>query len=227
MWHLLSAVTVVLLAAAVYLIFVYAPVEEQMGVAQKIFYFHVPSAYCMYIGFTVAAVGGLMYLIRRTDRWDAVSVAGAEVGLLFCVIVLISGPLWGRKAWGVYWVWDPRLTSTLLTGLIYAAFVGLRSFGTVGTAEKNFAAALSVIGFPLLFLVKYSVQRWAGQHPVVITGEGGGISDDMVPALVVAFLAFTGLVIWLLWARIRVERQRQAIWALDLEATARGLGDEE
>lgn len=216
-WHLLAALTVALMGATLYLIFFVAPAEEQMGIVQKIFYLHVPSAYCMYVGFSISAFGGLMYLAQRKDRWDRVALAGAEVGMLFCAIVLITGPLWGRKAWGYYWVWDPRLTSTLLTGMIYTAYVGLRSFGDAGEAEKRFASALALIGFPMLFLIKYSVQRWSGQHPVVITGSGGGISGDMVPALVCSFSAFTALVIWLLWTRMRVERQRQEIWALELE----------
>ena len=223
LWHLLAVVTVALMAATLYLTFFVAPAEEQMGIVQKIFYLHVPSAYCMYVGFSVSAFGGLMYLAQRKDRWDRVALAGAEVGMLFCAIVLVTGPLWGRKAWGYYWVWDPRLTSTLLTGMIYTAYVGLRSFGEAGEAEKRFASALALIGFPMLFLIKYSVQRWSGQHPVVITGSGGGISGDMVPALACSFCAFTAFVIWLLWTRIRVERQRQEIWALELETV---MGDD-
>lgn len=226
LWHVLAASTLLLFAATIYLIFFVAPVEEQMGVVQKIFYFHVPSAYAMYIGFSLSALGGLMYLLKRSDAWDALALAGAEIGMLFCAIVLITGPLWGRKAWGVYWVWDPRLTSTLLTGMIYAAYVGLRGFGPAGEVEKRFASALAIVGFPMLFLIKYSVQRWSGQHPVVITGRGGGISSDMVPALVAAFVAFTLLVVWLLWARVRAERQRQRIEALEIQAAMLGLGEE-
>ncbi len=197
-----------------------------MGIVQKIFYFHVPSAYGMYVGFSLSAVGGMLYLWKRTDKWDALAVAGAEIGVLFCLMVLVTGPLWGRKAWGTYWVWDPRLTSTLLTGMIYMSFISLRSFGDAREAEKRFAAALAVIGFPLLFLIKYSVQRWSGQHPVVITGRGRGIDADMVPALLCGFASYTALAIWLAWTRIRVERQNQRIWALELEVAMRDEDDE-
>lgn len=221
LWHALAALCALLMAAMVYVVFFATPLEEQMGVVQKIFYLHVPSANAMYGGFICAALGGLMYLWKRTDRWDALSVAGAEVGVLFCTIVLVTGPLWGRKAWGVFWVWDPRLTSTLLTGMIYVAFVGLRSFGTPGEVEKRFAAALAVVGFPLLFLIKYSVQRWGGQHPIVISG-GGGIDGSMVPALVTGFLAVSALFGWLLWTRFRVERQRQEIERMELELAEAG-----
>jgi len=223
LWHGLAALSVALFGTAIVLIWG-APVEEQMGLSQKIFYIHVPSAYGMYVGFTVSAVGGLLFLWKRTDRWDAVALAGAELGMLFCFIVLVTGPLWGRKAWGTYWVWDPRLTSTLLTGLIYLSYIGLRSFGTPGEVEKRFAAALALVGFPLLFVIKYSVKRWSGQHPVVITGSGGGIAEGMVPPLVVSFCAITVMCIWFLWARIRVERQRMDIERLEIELAERGLG---
>jgi heme exporter protein C len=226
LWHALAAITVALFLVSFYLVFEVAPVEEQMGLVQKIFYVHVPSAYGMYVGWTLSAVGGLLFLWKRSDRWDALSVAGAEVGTLFAAIVLLTGPLWGRKAWGVYWAWDPRITSTLLTAMIYGSFLALRSFGAAGQAEKRFAAALAIVGFPLLFLIKYSVQRWSGQHPVVLTGQGGGIHPDMVPALVCFFLAVTCLAIWLLWTRIRIERHRQEIVAIELEAARRGLGGE-
>src|SRR5687768_8925009 len=126
----LTLVTVLLLGAALYLIFAVAPVEEQMGIVQKIFYFHVPSAVAMYIGFVLCGVGSIGYLVTRKDPWDAIAAAGGEVGLLFCTVVLISGPLWARKAWGVAWTWDPRLTTTLLAGLIFAAYAVLRAFGT-------------------------------------------------------------------------------------------------
>jgi heme exporter protein C len=109
-WSLLFFATLALFAVTLYAIFVLAPVEQQMGIVQKIFYFHVPSAYAMYVGFAVSAVGSAVYLLKRDPRWDALAVAGAEVGTLFCLIVLLTGPLWARKAWGVWWTWDPRLT---------------------------------------------------------------------------------------------------------------------
>jgi len=219
----LVLLTGVLLLAALWAIFVVAPVERQMGIVQKLFYVHVPSAYAMYVGFTVAMVGSVGYLWRRHDRWDALAVAGAEVGLLFCAMVLITGPLWARKAWGVYWTWDPRLTTTLLAGLVYSAFVVLRSVGGSGEAEKRFAAGLAIVGFAILPVIHFSVQRWRGQHPTVISRGGGGLHPDMVPALGLGFAAFTALVALLMWVRLRAERMRQQILALEMEAAARGL----
>ena len=222
----LGALTIALSVAALYAIFVMAPVELQMGVVQKIFYFHVPSAYAMYVAFVTSAVGSAVYLWRRDERWDAIAVAGAEIGLVFCLIVLITGPLWARKAWGTYWTWDPRLTTTLLAGMIYVAFNVLRGLGQAGEAEKRFASALGFLGLLLLPVIHYSVQRWRGQHPTVITRAGGGIHPDMVPALVLGFVLFTALVAFLVWSRYRIERIRQRVAALELEAAESGLLEE-
>jgi heme exporter protein C len=219
----LGAVAIALSLASLYAIFVMAPVELQMGIVQKIFYFHVPSAYAMYVAFVTSAVGSAMYLWRRDERWDAIAVAGAEIGLVFCLVVLVTGPLWARKAWGTYWTWDPRLTTTLLAGMIYVAFNVLRGLGQAGEAEKRFASALGFLGLLLLPVIHYSVQRWRGQHPTVITRAGGGIHPDMVPALALGFALFTALVAFLVWSRYRIERVRQRVAALELEAAESGL----
>ena len=216
-WSLVSIATLVLFAVTLYMIFVVAPVEKQMGIVQKIFYFHVPSAYAMYIGFTVAAVGSAVYLLKRDPRWDALGVAGAEVGMLFCLIVLLTGPLWARKAWGVWWTWDPRLTTTLLAGMIFAAYLALRSMGNAGEVEKRFASGLALFGVVDLPLIHYSVQRWRGVHPTVITGKGGGLESEMYWALSLSFLAFTGLAALLIWARASAERQREETARLRFE----------
>ncbi|HET8934076.1 MAG TPA: cytochrome c biogenesis protein CcsA [Polyangiales bacterium] len=222
----LTISTAALMLVELYLIFVHAPVERQMGIVQKIFYFHVPSAYGMYIGFAVSAFASAMYLAKRQDRWDAWAVAGAEVGSIFCLIILLTGPLWGRKAWGTYWTWDPRLTTTLLAGMVYFAYIVLRSFGSTGEVEKRFAAGLAIFGILDMPIIHYSVQRWRGTHPTVITGKGGGLHPDMYPALFVGFLLFTMIGVLLLWQRARVEGLRQRALALEIEAAERGLLEE-
>lgn len=222
----LAGLGAVLSLAALWAIFIHAPVEVRMGVVQKIFYFHVPSAYAMYIGFTVSAVGSMVYLAKRDPKWDAIAVAGAEVGAMFCFLVLIQGPLWARKAWGVWWTWDPRLTTTLLGGMVFVAYLILRSVGHIGEVEKRFAAGLAIFGLLDLPVIHYSVQRWRGTHPTVITSKGGGLHPDMVPALVLGFLLFTVVAVLLLVLRTRAERQRQALEEIENEAAERGLLEE-
>jgi len=223
LWLALAGATSVALLASLYVIFFVAPVELQMGIVQKIFYFHVPSAYAMYVGYAICAVCSAVYLIKRKEAWDAWAVASAEVGTLFCMIVLITGPLWARKAWGVWWTWDPRLTTTLLAGMIFAAYLALRSFGGGGLAERRFAAGLAIVGLLDLPIVHFSVQRWRGQHPTVITNKGGGLQGDMVTALLVSLLAFTLLVALLVWTRAKIERDRQRVAEAEVEAAQRGL----
>jgi heme exporter protein C len=219
----LLGLCMLLVPAALYAIFSVAPVEQQMGIVQKVFYFHVPCANAMYVGFITCSVCSAVYLRKRDDRWDAVAVAAAEVGMVFCLAVLASGPLWARKAWGVYWTWDPRLTSTLLEAMVFFAYLVLRSFGVLGEVEKRFAAGLAVVGLLDIPVIKFSVQRWRGTHPTVITGQGGGIHPDMRPALLLGFLLILSLAVALIWVRVRGERLRQRIEALELEAAERGL----
>lgn len=213
----------IMLPITLYMVFVVAPVEKSMGVVQKIFYFHVPSAYAMYVAFLICAVCSGVYLVKRDLRWDAVSVAAAEVGSLFCTMVLVTGPLWARKAWGVYWTWDPRLTTTLLTGLIFFSYLVLRSFGDAGEVERRFAAALAILGVLNLPLIHFSVQRWRGTHPTVITGQGGGLEPQMLTALLTGFVLFSALVGLLIWVRTRAELLKQRLVALESKATDRGL----
>jgi heme exporter protein C len=214
--------TATLMMVELYLIFVHAPIEKQMGIVYKVLFFHAPSAYAMYIGFGLSAVASAVYLAKRDERWDAWAVAGAEVGAGFCLIMLTTGPLWGRKAWGTYWTWDPRLTSTLLAGMIYFAYIVLRSFGGTGEVEKRFAAGLAIFGLLDIPIIHYSVQRWRGTHPTVITGKGGGLHPDMYPALIVGFVVFTLLAVLLIWQRARLELVRQRLAALENEAAERG-----
>ena len=222
----LLGLCVLLIPVTLWAIFAHAPVEEQMGIVQKIFYFHVPCANAMYVGFVTCSVASAVYLWRRDDRWDAVAVAAAEVGMLFCLAVLASGPLWARKAWGVAWTWDPRLTSTMLEAMIFLAYLVLRSFGTLGDVEKRFAAGLAVVGLLDIPVIKYSVQRWRGTHPTAISGKGGGIHPDMRPALLLWFALFLLLAVALIWVRARGERMRQRIATLELDAAERGLLEE-
>ena len=219
----LIALSIPLVCAALYAIFVVAPVEQQMGIVQKIFYFHVPTWWAMYIAFITCAVCSAVYLKKRDEHWDAVAVAAAEVGMLFCAMGLISGPLWARKAWGVWWTWDPRLTSVVLVALVFLAYLVLRAFGSHAEVEKRFAAGLAILGVLDIPVIHYSVQRWRGTHPTVISGQGGGIDDAMRPALYCSAVLYLVLVAALIWVRARSERLRQRVAAIELEAAERGL----
>lgn len=203
-----------------------APIEASMGVVYRIFYFHVPSAYSMYLGAGACFLGSAAYLIRPTVGRDAFARAGAELTVVFGAIVMTTGPLWAAKAWGFYWTWDPRLTTSLLQVLIYVAYLVLRAFAGDGEGERRFAAALGIIGAANLPIIHYSVQKWAGQHPAVITGKGGGLGHpDMKLALMLSFLAFTFFTCVLLWARVRVEVAQSRLARAEEDAIDLGLDD--
>jgi heme exporter protein C len=214
----------VLFVLEIFLVFLRAPIEARMGIVQKIFYFHVPSWYGMYIGAGACFTGSIAYLINPTDGRDAFARAGAETAVVFGAIGLITGPLWGVKAWGTFWTWDPRLTTALLSFLIYVAYLVLRGFAGDGAGERRFAAALGVLGAANLPIIHYSVQKWGGQHPMVITGSGGGLQHpDMKLALLGGFLCFTLLAALMLLARTRMEIVQSRLRRAEEDAIDLGL----
>ena len=226
MFYALLATSTVLLLATIYFVFLRAPIEAQMGIVQKIFYFHVPSAYAMYIGATACFCGSIGYLVKRSDSWDALARAGAELSIAMGLIVMVTGPLWAAKAWGYYWTWDPRLTTSLLSWLIYVAYHVLRAFSGDGEGERKFAAALGILGAANLPIIHYSVTKWGGQHPTVVTGKGGGLQHaDMKLAFALGMTAFTVFAITLLYARVRLEIARARLVRAEEDAIDLGLDD--
>jgi heme exporter protein C len=224
LFYALLVLTAVVFVGEILFIFLKAPIEARMGIVQKIFYFHVPSWYGMYIGAGACFVGSLGYLVQPTDLRDAFARAGAETAVAFGAIGLITGPLWGAKAWGTFWTWDPRLTTELLSVLIYVAYLVLRSFAGDGEAERRFSAAIGVLGAANLPIIHFSVQKWGGQHPMVVTGRGGGLQHpDMKIAFFTALFAFTLLAAILVWARAKVELAQSRLQRAEDEAIDLGL----
>ena len=230
LFPVLLAATGAVFAFLIYMIFEVAPPAQAAagGIAQKIFYFHVPAAYAMYLSGAVCFLASAAYLAGASDKRNAIAKAGAECAVVFGVMMLTSGPLWAKKAWGVYWTWDPRLTTTLLSVMVYVAVVVLRAFTGDGDAERKFAAALGVLGTVNLPIIHYSVLKWGGNHPTVIGKGGGGLSHPaMKQTLLIGFVAMTLLAIILLWMRSRVAlltsqlgRAEDEAFALDPEEDA-------
>ena len=223
----LLAATAGLLVYLVCFVFLRVPEAQPAagGLAQKIFYFHVPAAYAMYVSGVVCLVASAAYLLRQTDLADAWARAGAEAAVLFGSMVMASGPLWAKKAWGVYWTWEPRLTTLLLSVLIYAAIVVIRAFVGAGQAERKFAAAFGVLGTVNLPFVHVAVHKWGGNHPTVIGRGGGGISADMRHALIVGFLTMTLLAAVVLWMRARLALAASRCRHLEELAANAGIED--
>jgi heme exporter protein C len=199
-----AAVAFLALGAALAQVFFNTPVESTMGVVQKIFYFHVPCAMTAYLGFTICLGGSLWYLLKGDVRGDVVARAGAELGVLFNLAVLISGPLWAKKAWGTYWTGEPRLLLTLVMMLIFFAYLIVRGLGGRNELTRKIGAVLAILGFATIPLVRGAVKLWRGNHPRVMTGDGGGIADAMLPGFAAMSIAIVAVFFALFWLRVRV-----------------------
>lgn len=204
--------------AGLYFAFFYAPVERIMGIVQKIFYFHVASAWIGFFAFFVTFAASILYLVTKKYAFDDIASASAEIGLAFCTIVILTGPLWARPTWGKFWTWDPRLTSTLLLWFIYVGYIMLRQFMDESDRCAKFSAAVGIIGFidvPVVFL---SIQWWNNTiHPNVVQKGGGGLHPDMLTAMLVCLLVFTIIYISLLIRRLRLANLERRIRLLETD----------
>lgn len=201
-----------------YFAFFYAPVEKIMGLIQKIFYFHVSSAWIGFFAFFITFIMSILYLITKKIIYDDIASASAEIGLIFCTIVIVTGPLWARPTWGVYWTWDPRLTSTLILWFIYVGYIMLRQFMEESQKRAQFSAALGIIGFINVPIVFLSIQWWENTiHPNVVQKGGGGMHPDMFVAMQVCLFVFTIIYISLLIRRLRIIFLERQVKLLELD----------
>src|SRR5690349_8319359 len=163
-----------LMLVSLWLIFMVVPNEASMGFVQRIFYFHVPCAWATFLCFFIVAGASGYYLWKGSRAADRLAIAAAEVGVLFCTLVLVTGPIWARPIWGVWWTWDPQLTLTIILWSIYVAYVMLRAFGGDDDAIASYAAVLGIVGSLAIVLNHYAVQLLEGIHPAVIRPSKGG-----------------------------------------------------
>ena len=215
--RILPPLTGLAMLAALWLVFMVVPNEAQMGVVQRIFYFHVAAAWAAFLCFSAVAGASAVYLWRGSARADELAIAAAEVGVLFCTLVLVTGPIWARPIWGVWWTWDPRLTMTVILWAIYAAYLMLRAFGGPEEAVARYAAVLGLVGTLDIPVIHVSVRLLQGMHPSVLAARGGGsgLADPaMRAALGVSALAMLLLAAWLVALRARSERLGSEVAAL-------------
>ncbi|HEY4682964.1 MAG TPA: cytochrome c biogenesis protein CcsA [Candidatus Acidoferrales bacterium] len=220
---LLPAITAALLLIAFYVVFLEVPTERTMGVIQRIFYVHVPSAWISFFAFFVVFVSSLAYLATGQARWDWAAVSAAEIGLVYCSIVLTTGPLWAKPVWGIWWTWDARLTSTLVLFMIYVAYLLLRNAVSDPSRRANLAAAVGIIGFLDVPIVYMSIRWWRTQHPqpVIAGGAGSGLDPEMWRGFLWCLAAFLSLFAWYFRERYRMERMRAELESLQREMSAR------
>src|ERR1700730_1666355 len=213
----LGLITLALMVAALFMIFAYVPTEADQGIVQRIFYFHVPCAWVAFAAFGLVAVAGILYLWLGDQIWDDLGYAGAETGMIFCTLMLISGSLWARPIWGVWWTWDSRLTTTFILWLMYGGYLMLRASADDTPRVARFGAVIGIVAALDVPIVIASVRLWRTIHPaVLVTKQGGhGLEDPrMVATLLVCLAAFSALWAWLLMLRFSQLRTRSRMGAL-------------
>ena len=213
-----------MVALSLYLIFFIAREADVSmgGQLQRIFYFHVPSAWVAYLAFAVVFVASIAFLRTDARRWDLLAHSAAEIGVVFCSLVLITGPIWARPVWGTWWQWDARLTSTLVLWLSYVGYLLLRGLARDPARIGRVAAVIGIAGFVNVPIVHFSVRWWRTLHPQGPTPAdpttGSGLGGGELLAFFTALGAFTLLFAWMLVARVRLGRVADEVERVEIEA---------
>jgi heme exporter protein C len=192
-----------LMLASLYLIFVKVATEASMGVVQRIFYFHIPLAWNAFLAFFIVFLFSIIYLVKRDPKWDRIASASAHIGVIFTTLTIIAGAIWAKPIWGVWWTWDPRLTSTLVLWLIYVAYLLVRSYVPNSEQGARFGAVIGIVGFLDVPIVALAITLWPTEHPQPVIFSGG-LSNlpGAVLTLMVSIVAFTVLYVFMLLQRI-------------------------
>jgi len=220
---ILAVVTALLLSFALYEALIVAPTEQTMGNVQRIFYYHVPSAWTAFVLFLINFVSSIVYLIRRNAKADILAYVSAEVGVVFCTVVIVTGPIWARPVWGIWWApGDIRLTTTLVLWLIYISYLMVRRLSTGGKTPV-IAAVVAIFGALDVPLVYFSIWFFRTQHPSPVIGGGGSLDPRMAQVLLINWAAFLCLAWLLCWTRYELEvAQRKVEEAQALESLMEG-----
>ncbi len=211
----LTILSVVMMLVALYLALVGAPeanLRSETGrYAQRIIYFHIATAWVGFLAFFVTFVAGIGYLRTQARRWDIVALSSAEIGTAFMLGVLVSGSIWAKPAWGVWWVWDERLTISLIQFLVYVGYLMLRASVEDPARRARFAAVYGIVAFISVPINFIAIRLWRTQHPLIFGSEEGGLGPNMMFAFFFCLITFTIWFVTLVWHRIRLERFRDGV----------------
>jgi heme exporter protein C len=211
----LTILSIILLFGALAMVFFFTPLEALMNYVQKIFYFHIANAWVGMLGFIVAAVVGVIYLVRKDLKWDIVELAAVEISLVFFLIAILLGSIWAKPTWGTFWTWDARLTTAAILEMIYLAYLLLRQGIEDPERRARFSAVYTLIGavsVPVTFL---SIRLWQTIHPVVIGGSSAQGSSGLTPPMLLTMFfclgTFSIIFVTLLWHRVRLGRLAEKV----------------
>ena len=217
----LTAFSAILVMVAIYLALAGAPeanLQSETGrYAQRIIYFHIATAWVGFLAFFVTFIAGIGYLRTQGRKWDIVALSSAEIGTVFMLGVLISGSIWAKPAWGVWWVWDERLTISLIQFLVYVGYLMLRSAVEDPARRARFAAVYGIVAFISVPINFIAIRMWRTQHPLMFGSSGGGLSSNMMFAFFFCLITFTVWYATLMWHRTRLERSRDDVEHLKQE----------
>ena len=219
----LNVVSVLLLLAALGVVFLYAPLEATMNYVQKIFYFHVANAWVGMLGFIAAAIAGVLYLVKHDQKWDIVELAAVEISLVFFLIAILAGSIWARPTWGAYWTWEPRLTTAAILEMVYVAYLLLRQGIDDPDRRARFSAVYTLVGAISVPITFMSIRLFRTIHPVVIgsnpaaTTGSFDMTSKMLITMFFALFTFSIIFVDLFWHRIRLGQLAQHVEQLKLE----------
>ncbi len=210
------AISLVWFLIALYLIFLYAPQEMTMGEVQRIFYIHVPSGWSAGTAYLILFVASVIYLWKRSPRADDVAHSAGEVGFVFCTCLLVTGPLWAKPVWGIWWTWDARLTLTFVLWLLFVSYLMLRAYVSEPGRASVLAAVVGIVGFVDVPIDYMAIRWWRTQHPqpVIAGGQGSGLDPRMLLTFMVSVGAFLCLFSYLLRQRLWLAEARREMRAL-------------
>jgi heme exporter protein C len=221
-----GAAWTLMVLAVVFAFFMAREADDAMGGnLQRIFYFHVPSAWVGYLAFTITFIGSIAYLRTGARRWDLLAHSSAEIGVVFLTLVLITGPIWAKPVWGTWWEWDARLTSALVMWLTYVGYLFVRSLSEDPARAGRIAAIVGIVGFVNVPIVHFSVRWWRTLHPsgptIANPTETSGLGGPELLTFFTALAAFTLLFAWLLSLRTHIGRLEDEIERLEVEEQSR------
>src|SRR4029077_12919139 len=216
------ALVFLLLAAASYGALIWSPTENTMGLVQRIFYFHVSSASAGFVSSVLVFVGSIASLRTRALKWDWLSVASAEVGVAFFTVVLVTGPIWARPVWGIWWTWDARLTSSFVLWILFVSYLVLRTLVEEPERRALVAAVFGIFASLDIPLVYFSIWWFRTNHRQLVIGDGGSLDSRMWWVLMLCWLAMLGVMTVLIRLRYRLESLRAEVDACRMETSRNG-----